>query len=322
MGLINGKALLGQFKAHLEELALAPATVVNYMADLRAFLRWSQQTRGTATSSLELQASDIEAYCSYLQDSKEHAPATVNRRLQALRKFYSHALEMGWTGGNPAAEVSLLGETVSDRSRFLTSADVSRLLAAVQQGRPRFVDRDLGLFHVFLGAGLKLSELILLQVDDVRLDEEEPTLRVRGTSAESERTVPLDGDVTAVLRRYLEVRVAAPGVGHLFVNRDGNPLSARSVQRLLHHYADEAGLTGLTSQALRYQYAVKVYEESGDLEAVARLLGHRHLATTIRYLRPSSPSGAQPQGHPPQSEPRDSDSVTVKTATRGTAGDP
>ena len=79
------------------------------------------------------------------------------------------------------------------------------------------------------------------------------------------------------------------GVEHVFVNRDGNPLSTRSVQRLLHHYARKADLPGLTTQALRYQYATKVYQNSDDLETVAHLLGHRHLATTIRYLRPSSP---------------------------------
>ena len=271
-------------------------------------MRWSRKTRGTAASSLDCQAADIQAYCSYLQESQEHAPATVNRRLQALRKFYSHAQEQGWIAGNPAAEVSLLGETVSRRSRFLTAADVSRLLAAVQQGRRRFVARDWSLFQVFLGAGLKLNELIALQVNDVRVNGRDPHLLVRGTSSEPERTVPLDGEVAAALGRYLAERDAAPGVTHLFVNRDGNPLSARSVQRLLHHYADRAGLQGLTSQALRYEYARKVYEKSGNLEAVARLLGHRHLATTIRYLRPASPPGAPRQGQPPQTESDDGDS--------------
>jgi len=76
-------------------------------------------------------------------------------------------------------------------------------------------------------------------------------------------------------------------VDHFCLNRDGNPLSTRSVQRLLHRYAEAAGLDGLTTQALRYVYARKVYENTGDLRVVAQHLGHRHLATTIRYLRPT-----------------------------------
>lgn len=275
------------------------------MADLRAFLRWSQRRGGTAADALVLDVDDIQAYCLYLQDTREHAPATVNRRIQALRKFYNHAQQQRWIKENPAAGVSLLGETASERSRTLTSDDVSRLLASVQRGRRRSVDRDWALFQVLLGAGLKLSELIRLHVDDASLDGSQPALRVRSTTGEPERTVPLDSAAAAALRDYLATRAAAPEVSHLFVNRDGNPLSARSVQRLLHHYANEAELEGLTSQALRYRYAANAYEKSGDLETVGRLLGHRHLATTIRYLRPSLTPRAQPQGQPPGPELHD-----------------
>jgi integrase/recombinase XerC len=246
-----------------------------------------------------MEAPDIQAYCVYLQD-KGHAPATVNRRLQALRKFFTFTTSQGWTRANPADDVSLLGETVSDRSRFLTSEDVTRLLAAVRQGRARWVDRDWTLFQLFLGVGLKLSELIKVQLADIHLEADEPYMEVRGASGKPERTVPLESDVSAALHSYLPVRRASPGVQHLMVNRDGNPLSTRSVQRLLHHYAAAAGLDGLTSQALRFQYAKRLYESSKDIATVARLLGHRHLATTIRYLRPSAPPRVQHQAQPPE----------------------
>jgi integrase/recombinase XerC len=142
---------------------------------------------------------------------------------------------------------------------------------------------------MLLGAGLKLGELTELRLEDVDLDSEEPCIHIRGTQAEPGRKVPLDVEVSEAVRVYLPERKASPGVEHLCVNRDGRPLSTRSVQRLLHAYARTAGLEGLTTQALRYVYARKVYEGCGDLRTVARLLGHRHLATTIRYLRPSSP---------------------------------
>jgi len=112
-------------------------------------------------------------------------------------------------------------------------------------------------------------------------------LDVRDRAGLPARTVPLDAEVCEALRNYLVTRRAVPGVQHLFVNRDGRPLSTRSVQRLLRHYARAAQLSDLTTQALRYLYARQAYETSQDPETVARLLGHRHLATTIRYLRPS-----------------------------------
>jgi integrase/recombinase XerC len=283
---INSYRLLEQFEQHLVGAALAPATVVNYLADLRAFLRWSEKTYEANGSLLSLNVADIASYCSHLQDEENHLPATINRRLQAMRKFYDFARDQGWTPANPASEVQLLGEVVSERTRCLTTEDVARLLAAVRDGHPRRVDRDRAIIQVLLQAGLKLTELTELRLEDVHLDLDPPHLDVRGTPHEASRPVPLDSGVCESLCAYLYTRQAAPGVDRLFVNRDGNLLSTRSVQRLLHYYARVAGLDNLTTQALRYVYARTVYERSGDLKTVARLLGHRHLATTVRYLQP------------------------------------
>jgi len=286
--IINNDGLIEQFEECLSSSALAPATIVNYVADLRAFLRWSEETRDAACSPLCLDTSDIEDFCTYLRDEKGNAPSTVNRRLQALRKFYGLAVAQGWTQGNPAEQASLLDERVSERSRSLTQDDVSRLLRAVEQSRSRQAARDLAVIQLLLGAGLKLGELTELRLEDVHLEGEQPTLDVRDVSGSLSRKVDLENDVHDALRSYLSVREAADGVDYFCVNRDGNALSTRSVQRLLRHYARAAELDGLTTQSLRYVYATRVYESSGDLRMVADNLGHRHLATTIRYLRPGS----------------------------------
>jgi site-specific recombinase XerD len=187
----------------------------------------------------------------------------------------------------------------------MTSDDVSRLLAAVEQGSPRWRDRDLAVIQVFVGSGLKLSELTALRLSDVRLETPEPCLHARDAAGEPDRIVPLDEEPHSALVAYLPTRQAAPGVEHFFVNRDGNPLSTRSIQRLLSHYGQEAGLPGLTTQALRYQYARRIYESHADLKLVSSLLGHRHVATTIRYLRPTSPE----EERPPFPGKQDGDSV-------------
>jgi site-specific recombinase XerD len=288
VGTINRDWLLEQFEAYLSSLALASATVVNYMADLRAFFRWCEETEGALGSPFGLGTSDIRAYCSYLKETKNHASTTVNRRLQALRKFYDWAVAQRWILTNPAEDAPLLTEAWSGRSRSLTPEDVGRLLEAVGSGGGRRAARDWAIFQVLLGAGLKLGELIELRVADVHLDGSQPCLVVDDAGSSLGRKVPLEAEVCDALNRYLDARQAGQDVDHLFVNRDGNPLSTRSVQRLLHHYGRAAGLGGLTTQALRYVYATRLYDRCGDLEVVARRLGHRHLATTIRYLRPDS----------------------------------
>lgn len=277
--------MLEQFENHLSNSALAPATVVNYVADLRAFLRWSEETRGDSASLLALASEDIEAYRFYLQETKGHAPTTINRRIQALRKFYDLFVEQGWTEYNPAGDVSLLNEGVSERSRSLTDADVWQLMAVVRERNSRWPDRDWAILQVLLRAGLKLGELTQMRLDDLDLDTDPPSLVVGETADDPGRSIPIDAELCAALRGYLAKRQTVPGVECFFVNRDGKPLSTRSVQRLLDHYAQKAGLEGLTTQALRYVYARNVYDSCQDLEEVARLLGHRHLATTTRYLR-------------------------------------
>ncbi len=293
VGTINSNGLADTFEAHLSSLELAPATVANYLADLRAFLRWCEKTNVEAVSPFSLGSSDIDGFCAYLQEVKGQAPATVNRRIQALRKFYALAVESGWAGSNPAEEVSLRGESASERSRSLTPGDVEKLLAAVEGSQSQRAARDRAVVQLLLKAGLKLGELTELRLEDVILEAEQPHLEVRGLNGDLSRTIPLDKEAYAAVSKYLDIREAAPGVESLCVNRDGNPLSTRSVQRLLHHYAQAAGLEGLTTQALRYLYAREVYEQSGDLKTVASHLGHRHLATTIRYLRPSVPGSPE-----------------------------
>lgn len=280
---INQNGLLKAFEEHLVSSALAPATIVNYLADLRAFLQWSELTYGANSSPLALKASDIQSYCLYLKDAKEHVPATVNRRLQALRKYYDFA---GQSHQNPASDVPLLSEQASVKTRSLTAADIGRLLDAVRGTNPRRVARDRAVIQVLIGAGLKLSELSELALADAHLDANPPYLYVRGNKETQEREIPLEPEVLQALCDYLETRQASPGVDCLFVNRDGNILSTRSIQRLLRRYANAAGLQNLTSQSLRYVYATRIFRHEKDIQSVAQLLGHRHLATTIRYLRP------------------------------------
>lgn len=285
---INNTGFLEQFETYLSNAALAPATIVNYTADLRAFLRWSENRNGSSGSPLELTTDDITAYRSYLRHTQSRARSTVNRKLQTLRKFYDLSVERGWVDTNPAQDVSLLREKVSGRSRSLAPDDVAALLAAVRDSRSRWAQRDWAIIQVLVGAGLKLGELAALRLEDVHLDARPPSLYVCVENGEPSRCIPLDPEPCEALRSYLATRRAADGVVNLFVNRDGNPLSTRSVQRLLQRYAKEAGLESLTTQALRYIYARRLFEQCQDSETVAELLGHRHLATTIRYLRPHS----------------------------------
>jgi len=287
--MINDDRLVQLFEEHLADSALAPVTIVNYLADLRAFLRWGESAKGADCSPFCLNAQDIGAYCAFLLQTRGHAGATVNRRLQALRKFYDLAVQQGWIAANPADPVPLLSDVSPQRNQNRSATDVERLLTAVQRHEQEWPPRDRAVVQAMIGAGLKLGELIRLKKADVRLDSDQPHLVVCSNQhGQPERIVPLQGAVCDAMRAYLPTRKAAPGVDRFFVNQDGRPLSTRTIQRLLRTCAGAAGLGGLTAQDLRYIYARTAFDQCGDVKEIARLLGHRHLATTIRYLRPIS----------------------------------
>jgi len=270
--------LLIRFREYLQASALAPRTVANYLADVRTFIRWYAAANGGAALS-DLTAEDIEEYCRYMGNDEGWGPSTVNRRLQAVRKFCSFAVKVGLMEDNPAAEVRLR-EVRPTAPRSLGPDEVERLLEAVRGKRPSLVKRDYAIIRLLLATGIKVGELVDLRLSDIRLGEDGGELTV----GSDRRCIPLDAATCAALRDYLRVRPASPGDGNLFLSQEGRPISRRTVQRLVSAYAAEAGLKGVSPRVLRHTCAKSMLEETGDLATVARLLGHRSLETTARYL--------------------------------------
>jgi len=266
--------LLAQFEEYLVVTGLSPTTITNYLVDLRRFVQWWAETQGESASLLTAIADDIRRY---RQDMARRglAPATINRRLQGIRKFFGFAVTAGLLATNPAAEVSRVDEQRSAPSRILTQTELGQFLAAARNSDGGQSRRDYALLQVLVETGLKVSELLDLHLEDVELGVGEGYLFVGNSLATGGRCLPIGPAVCAALRNYLRVRSPAPGVAHLFLNREGRPLSSRTVQRLVSSCARSAGLTGVSAHTLRQTFAYTAMEESGDAEAVARLLGLR-----------------------------------------------
>lgn len=291
----NVEELFTRFEEYLVRSALASTTIVNYLADLRIFARWhawrrSSRVNGAASSLLELTPDDIRQYRRYMQTDEEWAPATINRRLQAVRKFYGFAMETGRMKGNPASQVQLVPNPESNPPRVLAPEEVNSLLQAVQEGRPSLVKRDYAIIQLLLQTGIKLGELTELRLTDVQLwGDGEGVLLVGGGNpcggdGNKCRQVPLNSLACAALRDYLRVRPALVRAENLFLSQDGSCISRRTVQRLIRVYTKAAGLEDVSAHVLRHTFAVSTLEDTEDLALVARLLGHRCLETTAKYL--------------------------------------
>jgi site-specific recombinase XerD len=282
MGRDADNGLLIRFEKYLVRLGLSPATVVNYLADMRGVARWCVES-GQGCSLLNLTTDDVRAYCQHLRVGRGLSPATVNRHLQAIRKFCDFARQANLMENNPAADVRPIQAPLTSR-RALNADEIARLLEAVQAGRPSLVKRDYAIIQLLLQTGIKVGELTELQLADIELTDSSGTLTVIGNGGNSRRRIPLNAPACQSLQEYLQVRPPSPGVKHLFLSQEGNSISVRTVQRLVNVYTRAADLTGVSNHTLRYTFATSMLEETGDVATVANLLGHRSVETTFRYI--------------------------------------
>jgi len=291
----NVEELFTRFEEHLARSALASTTIVNYLADLRTLARWHANVKGAASSLLGLTPDDVREYRRHMQTNEGWTPATINRRLQAVRKFYSFAMETGLTESNPASGVQLIPIPEATPPRALASEEVTSLLEAVQGGRPSLVKRDYAIVQLLLQTGIKLGELTRLCLSDVQLrGDGEGMLLVGGGNPRGgkpregignrRRQVPLNSLACAALQGYLQIRPPSTSTENLFLSQDGNCISKRTVQRLIHVYTQAAGLEDVSAHILRHTFAVSTLADTGDISLVSRLLGHRCMETTAKYL--------------------------------------
>lgn len=274
---------LVQYADYLAESGLSELTVKNYVADMKHLASWVAGNDGS--SVLITSGDDIEAYRLDLVTAKAHPPATVNRRLQAIRKFFRYALERGLVDADPSLGIKLLPQSRSQGPRGLDHSEVERLLGAVKQGTSLLAQRDYAIIQVMLQTGIRVGELTRLRVADIQLSENGGLLRIRGEGKSETREVPLNGAVDEAIAAYLAER-AGSSSDHLFLSVQGGPLSVRSVQRLVGAYAEAAGLKNVSTYTLRQTCGQQLLRDTGDLSLVARLLGHKRLETAIKYILP------------------------------------
>jgi integrase/recombinase XerC len=215
-------------------------------------------------------------------------PNTIARKLACMRSFYRYAIMNGWIERNPCEEVRP-PKPGHRLPKVLPADEVDRLLTqtSTNAGDDRLRCRDAALLEVLYGGGLRVSELVALNVADVNIDE--GLLRVHG-KGNKQRVVPVGTVALAALERYRAlVANEASGAEReqpLFLNRFGRRLSARSVRTILNRRHKEAGgWQPVHPHALRHSAATHLLEAGAELRHIQEFLGHESLATTQRYTQ-------------------------------------
>ncbi len=274
--------LVGRFLQDLERQETSPKTRDAYRLDLLHFAGWFARTMGEAFTPEAVTPTDVRDYRGYLMSVEKRQPATVNRRLAALRRFFQWAKATGLVKELPTENVK--GVASSPRApHWLEKRDVDKLIRAVERHGNT---RDLAIVLTLRHTGIRVSELSSVMLGDVETSERKGSLTVRSGKGSKFRVLPLNVDARQAITAYLKVRPTV-STDRLFVGQRGDGVSSRAVELLVTKYARLANLEDVTPHTLRHSFGKHALDAGADLVSVAALLGHQRLETTAIYTTPS-----------------------------------
>jgi integrase/recombinase XerC/integrase/recombinase XerD len=285
-----------RFDEDLRRHGSAHKTRDAYASDLRQFAGWASAQHAEPPAVTHRL---LRRYASALSE-RRLAPATVARKLAALRSFFGMLREHGEIAANPAD--LLAGPKLgSELPSVLAPEQISRLLDRIPVSTPLEL-RDRALFEIAYASGLRAEELVGLDVGSIDFDAEQ--LRVEGKGSKT-RMVPAGEPALASLARYLERARAALSRGGdepaLFLSKSGRRLSTSDVRRRLSVWSRHAAMQGAVHpHVLRHSFATHLLEGGADLRTIQELLGHASVSTTQNYTRVESArlKGAYVRAHP------------------------
>ncbi|MDO8461823.1 MAG: tyrosine recombinase XerC [Deltaproteobacteria bacterium] len=267
------------------ERRVSPHTVLSYRRDLEQFQNFLKE-EGALKKLSSLSEIQVRRFIGFLFQKKNQA-SSIARKLSALRSFYRYLQRKGILEQSPAREITS-PKLPKRMPKFLT-VDEMNLVLQIASGDDWKTLRDRSILELLYATGLRVSEIVSLNLENVDLEEE--ILRVVGKGSK-ERLAVVGSKARSALEKYLPVRVRVfkkgAGSSVLFPNRNGKRLTTRSIQRLVALYALKAGLMKkVTPHIFRHSFATHLLDGGADLRGIQELLGHASLSTTQKYTHVS-----------------------------------
>ena len=272
--------VVDDFKNYLTtEKRSSANTVSSYLRDVN---QWMEYLTARSLEATDITRNDVQDYIQWLTGVGKSA-ATVTRAVASLKCFFSWMIDCGYRTDNPALGVKA-AKVERKLPQILSSKEVELLLE-----QPKCVDmkgyRDHAMLEVLYATGIRVSELIGLDVDNVFL----AAGFIRCESREKTRIIPIYPTAQKALTDYLrDVRpkLALDGEKALFVNMNGTRMSRQGFWKLIKYYGEKAGIQAeITPHTLRHSFAAHLLENGADIRAIQEMLGHADISSTQVYAK-------------------------------------
>ncbi len=246
-------------------------TILNYGKDLESFFAYLKI--GDLDNVTRL---DIRNFLVYLNESG-YSNSSIARKLSAVRAFFKFLARGKYVEKNPVANI--ISPKISKKlPKNISVADVSAILDSVPS-RGKYALRDKAILELLYGTGVRVSELIGINIEDVDIGR--LYVKVKG-KGKKERLVPLGKVALLAVKNYLNLLKRKNGP--LFINKNETRLTDRSVRRIIKKYCLKSGIGKIISpHTLRHSFATHLLDRGADLRSVQELLGHSNLSTTQIY---------------------------------------
>ncbi len=273
---------INDFHVYLtDEKRASKNTISSYMRDLNQFVYYLDSKEYGALS--DIGRADVEKYIEWMTHNGKSA-ATVSRTIASLKCFYSYLILKGQLTYNPLSNIETI-RTVKKLPQILTSREVDTLL-----DQPVCTDmkgyRDKAMLELLYATGIRVSELISLNKDDINLS----TGFIYCRSGSKERMIPLYTTAVKALSDYIGLvrhqMLANPTEQALFVNMSGERMSRQGFWKIIKHYQEKAHIEkDITPHTLRHSFAAHLLENGADLRSLQEMLGHADISSTQVYTQ-------------------------------------
>jgi integrase/recombinase XerD len=259
-------------------------TVVAYRNDLTQASAYLE--RQSVQNWQEVTREHIAAYLLEMRENQAYRPATIARKLAALKAFFRYLRASDLLVADPLESLEA-PRIQKEPPHTLSPEQIASLFQRIDVEQPGG-QRDLAMFHLLYATGMRVSELVSLDLNDLHLGQATVLCPGRRGRSKRERTLSLTPVVIEATRHYLEhtrPQLAArhPGEQALFLNHHGERLTRQGFWLIIKIYARQAGITDITPHRLRHSFAVLMLREGVELRSVQEMLGHAHISTTQVY---------------------------------------
>ena len=271
------------------EKGSAANTISAYRNDLEQFRQFVHTTcsNGTQAEWCDVNPAVLQGYVQHLRD-KDYADATVARKVAAVKSFFNYLTAEGLVPSDPTESLSSprVGKTLP---KALTVREVDELLEQPRKRSTPEAKRDKAMLELLYATGMRVSELVSLDLDSIELHQNKATVRCKGKGGK-ERLIPIHDQAVHALRIYLQE--ARPELARsrrekaLFINRRGERLTRQGFWLILKNYARQAQISSdVTPHTLRHSFATHMLRGGAPLRSVQELLGHANISTTQVYTQ-------------------------------------